>query len=90
MAKKGIAKAAIFIAIGLVIFLPPFAKYQELRAKNKSLERQLKAVKEETKRLEEEKMRLETDITYIEQKAREKMGVVKKGEIILKESPAKK
>ena len=90
MAKKGIKKLVIFIAIILVIFLPPFAKYQEMRYKNRNLEREIKALKEETKRLEEEKKRLETDITYIERRAREKIGVAKKGEIILKESPLKK
>ena len=84
MAKKGLAKTAFIIVIILAIFLPPFAKYQELRARNKSLERQLKTLKEEAKRLEEEKRRLESDITYVEKKAREKIGVVKKGEIVLK------
>ena len=86
MAKKGIAKAALIFAVILAIFLPSFAKYQELRARNKSLERQIKTLKEETKRLEKENARLETDITYIEQKAREKIGVIKKGEIVLKRS----
>ena len=44
----------------------------------------------ENKRLEEEKMRLETDTSYIEKKARETMGVVRKGEIVIKGSPSKK
>ena len=90
MAKKGVAKVALFVALILVIFLPSFAKYQELRSRNNSLERQIRFLKEETKRLEEEKTRLETDITYIEQKAREKIGVIKKGEIVFKEEPAKR
>ena len=90
MAKKGIAKAAFIAAVILVIFLPSFAKYQELLARNRSLERQIRYLKDEAKKLEEEKMRLETDITYVEQRAREKIGVAKKGELILKESPAKR
>jgi cell division protein FtsB len=90
MAKKGITKVVIFIAIILAIFLPSFAKYQELLFRYRNVDRQLKAAQLEIKRLQVEKTRLETDITYIEQKAREKIGVVKKGEIVLKESPAKR
>lgn len=74
----------------VIIFLPPFAKYQELRYKNKKLEEKIAALGAENKRLEAEKQRLEKDIVYIEARAREKIGVVKKGEIVLKESPAKK
>lgn len=90
MAKKSVVKVSIFVIILLAIFLPPFAKYQELRYKNKSLERQLKAVSEENKRLEEKKRRLQTDITYVEKEARDRIGVVKKGEIVLRETPAKR
>ena len=74
----------------VVIFLPPFAKYQELRYKNKKLEETMVSLEEETKRLTEEKRRLETDINYIEKRAREKIGVVRKGEIVIKTVPAKK
>jgi len=76
-------------AVVIIIFLPSFARYQELNYKNGRLEERIKFLDRENKRLEEEKARLETDITYIEQKAREKLGVVRKGEIVLKEAPAK-
>ncbi|MFA5146655.1 MAG: septum formation initiator family protein [Candidatus Omnitrophota bacterium] len=86
MAKiKG--KVLFAIIVLAVIFLPPFAKYQELRYRNKKLENELIEMKREARRLEMEKLRLETDITYVEKKAREKIGVVRKGEIVLKESP---
>lgn len=86
MAK--IKRAKLYFAIGVlvVVFLPPFAKYQELRHKNKKLEEQIISLKADNKRLEAEKVRLETDITYIEKKARDKIGVVRKGEIVLKGS----
>jgi cell division protein FtsB len=90
MEKKSLIKVSVFTAVLLAIFLPPFVKYQELRWKNKKLENQIKTLKEESKKLEAQKIRLQTDITYVERKAREKIGVVKKGEIILKETPAKK
>jgi cell division protein FtsB len=82
-------KYLIAAAVLAVIFVPPFARYQALLAKNRSLERRIRELDAETKRLEQEKRRLETDITYIERKAREKIGVVRKGEIVLKQ-PAKK
>ncbi|MFH0764742.1 MAG: septum formation initiator family protein [Candidatus Omnitrophota bacterium] len=83
-------KLWIIAGVLVVIFLPPFAKYQELRYKNKKLEERMVALDEETKRLTEEKKKLETDITYIEKRAREKIGVVRKGEIVIKEVPARK
>ena len=89
MAKKSGVKTAIFVAILLAAFLPPFIKYQQINYKNRTLDRQLKSIKEEIKALEEEKMRLETDIIYVEKRARDKTGVARKGEIILKSYPAK-
>jgi len=85
MAKIGSAKLYIAIAVFLFIFLPPFAKYQELRYKNRRLEDKALFLTAENKDLEMKKRRLETDISYIEKKAREKMGLVKKGEIVLRE-----
>ena len=78
------------LTVLVVIFLPPFVKYQELKYKNKRLEERITELKRETAAMEEEKRLLETDITYVEKKAREKLGVAKKGEIVLKEVPPKK
>ena len=75
----------VIVVIAVVIFLPPFAKYQELRYKNRKLEERLESLKSENERLTEEKRLLETDINYVEKKAREKIGVVRKGEIVMKE-----
>lgn len=90
MEKKSVVKTWIFIGILLALFLPPFIKGYVFRAEIKQRENKLKALTEEIKKLEEEKMKLQTDITYVERKAREKIGLVKKGEIILKETRAKK
>ena len=86
--KRISPKLFIIAAILAAIFLPPFAKYQELKLKNSGLENRIRELKEETKRLEAEKKRLQTDITYVEKRAREKIGVVRKGEIVVKEVPA--
>lgn len=87
MAKAGSVKIYILIIAALVIFLPPFAKYQELRYKNQKLIDRISELERQNKELAEKKYRLETDLTYIEKKAREKIGVVRKGEIVLKEEP---
>jgi cell division protein FtsB len=90
MGQKSGVKIAIFVTILLAAFLPPFIKYQQINYKRATLDRQLKSIKEEIKALEEEKRRLETDIVYVEKRARDRTGVAKKGEIILKSYPAKK
>ena len=90
MAKKDRAKIYIIIGIATILFLPPFAKYQALRYKSKKIDEQIAQLKAENKRLEEERFKLQTDIAYIEKRARENVGMVRRGEIVMKESPPKK
>lgn len=91
-ARKRIGSLRFWIIAGVfaVIFLPPFAKYQELRYKNNKLEERINFLQRDNARLAEEKRKLETDISYIEKRSREKIGVVRKGEIVLKEVSIKK
>lgn len=89
MAKKELAAVSVIIIGLILIFLPSFARYQELAAKNRMLDQKLKLAKEEIARLENEKTRLESDIAYIEKRARDKIGVVRKGEIVIKEAEKK-
>jgi len=90
MAKKiGSLKLYLIIAVIGALFIPPFAKYQELRHKSRMLDKRIAELKLENKRYEEEKVKLETDITYIEKRAREKVGMVRKGEIVMKDSASK-
>ncbi len=90
MGRIGSAKFWIVTAVITVIFLPPFAKYQELKFKNRKLVEEIESLKNENERLTEEKHLLETDINYVEKKAREKIGVVRKGEIVMKEVSVRK
>ncbi|MDD3906192.1 MAG: septum formation initiator family protein [Candidatus Omnitrophica bacterium] len=92
MGKKKVGSFKFYIILGVlvVIFLPPFAKYQELRYKNSKLEERIESLKIENAQLAEEKRLLETDIHYVEKKAREKMGLVRKGEIVMKEVSVRK
>jgi cell division protein FtsB len=74
----------------LVLFLPGYTKLQELRDKNKDLETKIKRLNIENALLQQELIRINGDPTYQEKIAREKMGVVRKGEIPVKIVPEKK
>lgn len=74
----------------LIIFLPGYTKLQELRDKNRDLEMKIKQLRIENSLLEQELKRAENDPIYQEKMVREKMGVVRRGEIPLKIVPEKK
>jgi len=74
----------------LVIFLPTFSKKQELKQKNIQLEKQMEDFKTENVRLREEKRLLIEDPVYLERVAREKMGIVREGEMIYRLTPQEK
>lgn len=65
----------------LVLFLPGYTKLQELRNKNRDLELKIKLLNIENALLGEELSKIDNDTVYQEKIAREKMGVVRKGEI---------
>jgi len=76
---------AIFIL--LAIYLPGFVKLQELKQKNIELGNEIVKTKKENISLQKEKKKLENDISSLEAVARDKMGVVRKGEIVYKIVP---
>ncbi len=78
---------AVFL---LIIFLPGYTKLQELRDKNSDLEIKIKRLNIENALLQQELKRIENDPVYQEKIAREKMGVVRKGEIPIKIIPGDK
>ncbi len=72
-----------------IIFLPGYTKLQELRDRNRDLEIKIKHLNIENTLLQQELKRIESDPFYQEKIAREKMGVVRKGEIPIKIIPQK-
>ncbi len=76
--------------IFLVLFLPGFSKLQDLREKNRDLENKIRRLNIENALLEEEMKKVSSDPVYQERVAREKMGIVRKGEIPIKILPQKK
>jgi cell division protein FtsB len=78
---------AVFL---LIIFLPGYTKLQELRDRNRDLETRIRKLNIENSLLQEEVKRIENDVLYQEKIIREKMGVVRKGEIPIKIVPQEK
>ena len=74
----------------LLIFLPGYSKLQELKQRNRELESRIKATKQENIELRQEKKKLKEDIVYLERVAREKMGLIREGEIIYRIVPEEK
>jgi cell division protein FtsB len=86
-------KAFWFFGVGiffLILFLPGFTKMQELRDKNRDLEDKIRRLTIENVLLQQEMKKMDSDPVYQERIAREKMGVVRKGEIPIKIIPEKK
>ena len=73
-----------FAVLLLVLFLPGYTKLQESRIKNRQLEEKFRKIAVENSLLQEELKRIENDPVYQEKIARDKMGVVRKGEIPIK------
>lgn len=67
-----------------ILFLPGYTKLQELQGRNRDLEEKIKILARENQLLQQEYERLQSDPEYLEKFAREKTGVVRKGEIPVK------
>ncbi|MFA5144630.1 MAG: septum formation initiator family protein [Candidatus Omnitrophota bacterium] len=78
---------AVFV---LVVFLPGYTKLQELRDKNRDLIGNIKRLNIENALLQQELILVENDPVYQEKIAREKMGIVRKGEIPIRIVPERK
>lgn len=86
MAKKDlIAPFAVIVAL-VLIFFPGFSRYQKVSAECRKLKAEIEALQKANVQLEKEKYKLEHDIEYVEKRARNKLGVVRKGEIPYKKT----
>ncbi len=76
------------LAVGLfLIFLPSYQKMQDLKMTNADYEQRIRELMEENQVLAEEKRLLLEDPVYLEKVAREKMGLIREGEVIYKIEP---
>lgn len=85
MEKKRIAlHIAVLLTVLCIIFLPGYSELHKLREDNDQLKRRIVLLEEHNDQLKEEMQKMKQDPGYIEKKARKKLGIVKKGEIIYK------
>lgn len=87
MSKKGLIILAIIVSAIVIaaVLLPGYTTLQDLIAENRRLETRIAELGDSIEELKEEKEKLENDILYIEKVAREKLGVVREDEVILRE-----
>lgn len=81
MIKNAIWLFIIATAV-LFIFLPSYTRMQDLRHKNAVYQDQIEQLRVKNEQLKEEMHRLKEDPVYLEKVGREKMGLIKKGEVI--------
>jgi cell division protein FtsB len=86
MLKNAFILFAVAFAV-LMIFLPTFSKWQDLKVKDNEYQAKIEALEQENQRLLEEKRLLEEDPTYLEKVARERMGLIREGEVIYHLTP---
>jgi len=78
----------LFAFLILIMFLPTYTKVQDIKQKDLEYQNRIKELESERVRLKREKRLLEDDPAYLEKVAREKMGLIREGEVIYKIMPA--
>ena len=77
----------VFAIVMFLLFLPSYTKMQDLQQKNLDLSKSLHDFKKQNVQLKREKKLLEYDPVYLEKVAREKMGLIREGEVVYKMVP---
>jgi len=72
------------IFVLLILFLPGYTKYQDLKDRIGELGLEIDNAKLENNTLEGEISRIQEDPVYQEEIIRQKLGVVRKGEVVYK------
>ncbi len=65
-----------------VVFLPGYSQLEKIREDNRQYLQRIELLEMQNEKLAVELNRMKEDPLYLETKAREKLGIVKKGEII--------
>ena len=86
--KKVVAFSVGALILLSLIFIPGYSKIKHLARQNKELEWQIEEIKQANRRLKLEHQMLRNDPIYLEKVAREKLGVVREGEIVYQVVPA--
>lgn len=74
----------VVCALVFVSYLPSYVKMQDMNEKNHAYEKRISDLERDNVRLQEERRRLTDDPAYFEKVAREKMGIIRDGEVVYK------
>ena len=74
----------IFAFFVLAVFMPSYSDLQDLRSRNEALQAEINMLEQRNVELTREKTLLTDDPVYLESVGREKMGIVREGEMVLK------
>ena len=85
--NKLIALSLLGVILLGIIFIPVYLKIRRLSRKNQDLKSQIEEIKQANRKLKEDQQKLINDPLYLEKVAREKLGVVRKGEVVYKVLP---
>jgi len=77
----------VFAFVILMIFMPTFTRMQDLKQKDLEYQARISELERENIWFKEERRLLEEDPDYLERVAREKMGLIRKGEVVYKLPP---
>ena len=90
MERKKITLYGVALLVGLaIVFLHGLSRLHKLRRENAQLQKRIRLLEEHNSVLEVEIGKMQKDPAYVEGKAREKLGIIKEGEIIYKPSSKK-
>jgi cell division protein FtsB len=82
----GKTRLTLYFGIGAAVltalFLPGFSQLQELKAERELYRKRISLLEEYNVALQEEIEKMREDPLYIEKKARDKLGIVRKGEVV--------
>lgn len=77
-----LAGLAIFL-LGMLVYFPNYSRWRELRAENQALIDRIDQLKEDIKIYQKKNQRLDQDSFIYEEIARDKLGVLREGEIVV-------
>jgi len=84
---KNVVFLFVVLAAVFVVYLPSYMQMQDLRNRNLAFEKRITDLEVENVKIAEEQSRLKNDPEYFERVARERMGLIKDGEVVYKVLP---
>jgi len=84
---KNVVFLFVVLAAVFVVYLPSYMQMQDLRNRNLTFEKRIIDLEAENIEIAEERDRLKNDPEYFERVARERMGLIKDGEVVYKALP---